>query len=99
MMYVGMAASRRLYRRARRQRQDGAATTRHAGFVNGMQKNSRPQSVVAEKRMGPRRRVPMRDWIADWNKWSPTERILAVAIAVTLMAVPLSLLLSGRSGV
>jgi hypothetical protein len=36
----------------------------------------------------------MRDWVADWRKWSPAERAFAVALAVTMMvALPLGLLL------
>lgn len=42
----------------------------------------------------------MRDWVADWNKWSRAERVLAVLVAVTLLALPLSLLIAaGKPGV
>ena len=41
----------------------------------------------------------MRDWIADWNKWSPAERVLAVVVATMLAAVPLSMVLVGKTGV
>jgi len=41
----------------------------------------------------------MRDWIADWNRWSPAERVLAVLVATMLVAVPLSLVLAGKTGV
>jgi hypothetical protein len=34
--------------------------------------------------------LEMRDWIADWNKWSRAERVLAL---------PLGLLLTGKAGV
>jgi hypothetical protein len=35
----------------------------------------------------------MRDWIADWRRWTPAERALAVALVVTMvMALPLGLL-------
>jgi hypothetical protein len=37
--------------------------------------------------------VAMRDWVADWRKWSPAERVLAVAILMSMMAVPVSMLL------
>jgi hypothetical protein len=37
----------------------------------------------------------MRDWAADWRKWSPAERAFAVVLLVTMvMALPLGLLLS-----
>jgi hypothetical protein len=35
----------------------------------------------------------MRDWMADWRKWTPAERALAVAILMSMMAVPVSMLL------
>ena len=43
----------------------------------------------------------MRDWVADWRKWSRTERAFAVALAVTMMIVlPLGLLLGiARPGI
>jgi hypothetical protein len=35
----------------------------------------------------------MRDWIADWRKWSRAERALAVALVVTMtLVLPLGLL-------
>ena len=43
----------------------------------------------------------MRDWVADWRKWSRAERAFAVALLVTMiMALPLGLLLSvSRTGI
>ena len=43
----------------------------------------------------------MRDWVADWRKWSRAERALAVALVVTMvMALPLGLLLTAaRAGI
>jgi hypothetical protein len=35
----------------------------------------------------------MRDWIADWHKWSPAERALAIAILMSMMAAPVGMLL------
>lgn len=35
----------------------------------------------------------MREWMADWQKWSPAERILAIAILASMMAVPVGMLL------
>ena len=41
----------------------------------------------------------MRDFVADWKKWSRGERVLAIIVTLTLMALPLGLLLGGRGGV
>jgi hypothetical protein len=41
----------------------------------------------------------MRDWIADWRKWSRGERVLAVLVASVLVALPLGLLLAAKAGV
>ena len=41
----------------------------------------------------------MRDWIADWNRWSPAERVLAVVVAAILVALPLSFIVAGKAGV
>lgn len=38
----------------------------------------------------------MRDWVADWNKWSRGERVLAVVVTVLLAALPLSLIITGK---
>ena len=38
----------------------------------------------------------MRDWVADWNKWSRGERVLAVVVTVLLAVLPLSLLITGK---
>jgi hypothetical protein len=35
----------------------------------------------------------MRDWKADWQKWTPAERALAIAILMSMMAVPVGMLL------
>jgi len=35
----------------------------------------------------------MREWMADWRKWSPAERALAIAILMSMMAVPVGMLL------
>ena len=37
----------------------------------------------------------MRDFVADWKKWSRAERVLALLVAVSLVALPLSLLIAG----
>jgi hypothetical protein len=40
----------------------------------------------------------MRDWVADWHKWSRAERILAVMLVVAMvLVVPLSFLISPGS--
>ena len=41
----------------------------------------------------------MRDFVADWKKWSRTERVLAVLMTLMLVALPLGLLLTGKAGV
>ena len=40
----------------------------------------------------------MRDLVADWKKWSRGERVLAIAVALLLVILPLGLLLT-RPGV
>lgn len=40
----------------------------------------------------------MRDWIADWNKWSGAERVLALLVTLGLVALPLGVLLTGKGG-
>ena len=39
----------------------------------------------------------MRDVVADWKKWSRTERVLAVIVALLMVALPLGLLLTGKA--
>lgn len=42
----------------------------------------------------------MRDWVADWNRWSRSERVLALIVAMALFALPLGMVLSaGKAGV
>jgi hypothetical protein len=41
----------------------------------------------------------MRDLVADWKKWSPAERILAVVVTILIIAVPLGVLLTGKLAV
>ena len=41
----------------------------------------------------------MRDLVADWKRWSRTERVLAVIVTVVIVALPLGLLLTSRVGV
>jgi hypothetical protein len=36
----------------------------------------------------------MRDWVADWKKWSRSERALAVLVTGLMVALPLGLLLA-----
>ena len=36
----------------------------------------------------------MRDLVADWNKWSRSERVLAVLVTMLMVGVPLGLLLA-----
>lgn len=41
----------------------------------------------------------MRDLLADWKRWSPKERLLAIGVALLLAALPLGFVLTGRPGV
>ena len=41
----------------------------------------------------------MRDWVADWNKWSRAERVLAVVVTLMMVALPLGLLIKTKIGV
>ena len=41
----------------------------------------------------------MRDLVADWKRWSRSERLLAVIVTVLMVAVPLGLLLAATVGV
>ena len=36
----------------------------------------------------------MRDWIADWKRWTRSERVLAVVVAGLMMALPVGYLLA-----
>ena len=41
----------------------------------------------------------MSDLVADWKKWSRAERVLAVVVTFILLALPLSLLVTGKTGI
>ncbi|HEV8679926.1 MAG TPA: hypothetical protein VGQ90_11160 [Stellaceae bacterium] len=41
----------------------------------------------------------MRDWVADWKKWTCSERVLAVVVTSALVSLPLGLLLAAKAGV
>jgi hypothetical protein len=41
----------------------------------------------------------MRDWVADWKKWSRGERVLAVVVTLLMVALPLGLLFTTRTGI
>ena len=41
----------------------------------------------------------MRDWVADWKKWSRGERLFAVLVTVLMVALPLGLMLAASVGV
>ena len=32
----------------------------------------------------------MRDWVEDWRRWSAAERVLAVALTLLLISLPLA---------
>jgi hypothetical protein len=40
----------------------------------------------------------MQDLLLDWNKWTRSERVFAVVITSTLVALPLGLLLGIKIG-
>jgi hypothetical protein len=37
----------------------------------------------------------MQDWISDWNRWSPAERLFAIALVILCLMIPLSFLIGG----
>jgi hypothetical protein len=37
----------------------------------------------------------IKDWIADWKRWSLTERCLAIALVILSLMIPLGLLIRG----
>jgi hypothetical protein len=37
----------------------------------------------------------MRDLVADWKKWSSTERLLAMVLMLMLIGLPLRVLIAG----
>lgn len=41
----------------------------------------------------------MRDWVADWHRWSRAERVLAVVVTLSLFLLPLGFVLTARAGV
>ena len=41
----------------------------------------------------------MRDWVADWKRWSRGERVLAVVVTGLMVALPLGFLLATKAGV
>ena len=41
----------------------------------------------------------MRDFVADWKKWSRAERVLAMVVTLLMVAVPLGLVVTGRVGI
>lgn len=41
----------------------------------------------------------MRDFVADWRKWSRAERVLAVVVTMLMVALPLGLLITTKAGV
>ena len=41
----------------------------------------------------------MRDFVADWKKWSRAERVLAMVVTILMVAVPLGLVVTGRVGI
>ncbi len=63
-------------------------------FLEALPHNRRQRAARAPQRYGS-----MRDWVADWHKWSRAERVLAVLVGLLLAALPLSLLIGAKGGV
>ena len=40
----------------------------------------------------------MRDFIADWKKWSRAERVLAIVVTSLMAALPIGLALASAGG-
>jgi hypothetical protein len=40
----------------------------------------------------------MRDLMADWNKWSSAERLLALVLMLMLIGLPLQVFIVGAPG-
>ena len=55
--------------------------------------------MLSSPRASARKWNSMRDLVADWKKWSPAERILAVVVTILIIAVPLGVLLTGKLAV
>ena len=55
--------------------------------------------MLSSPRASARKRNSTRDLVADWNKWSPAERILAFVVSLLLVAVPLGVLITGKLAV
>lgn len=41
----------------------------------------------------------MRDFVADWKRWSRAERVLAIVVTSLMAALPFGMLLTGTGGV
>jgi hypothetical protein len=39
----------------------------------------------------------MHDLIADWKRWSRSERVLAIVVTALIVGVPLGLLIAGHA--
>jgi hypothetical protein len=52
-------------------------------------------TVRAEGRKRAGETVVVKDWIADWKRWSRAERCFAIALLILSLVVPIGLLLGG----
>ena len=61
---------------------------------------TRSADMIGEQRLNFSKSldVAMRDCVADWYKWSPTERVLAVVVTLLIVSVPLGILLTANFG-
>ncbi len=61
----------------------------------GLTKVSRPwRKEKGAAARSPQRLVTMRDFVADWKKWTCGERVLAVVVTLLMVGLPLGLLLA-----
>jgi hypothetical protein len=61
-----------------------------------MSQQSSYAQMLSSPRASARARTSIRDVVADWNKWSPAERVLAVVLSLMIAALPLGILLTGK---
>jgi hypothetical protein len=75
------------------------AITEKGGLLNQRFTGCAVKTPKRAVKLRSQRWLEMRDWIADWNKWSRAERVLALLVTFMLLALPLGLLMTGKAGV
>jgi hypothetical protein len=76
-----------------------SATTEKDGLLNQRFTGCAVKMPKRAVKLRSQRWLEMRDWIADWNKWSRAERVLALLVTFMLLALPLGLLMTGKAGI